>query len=95
MGFITGLLTFPLAPVRGTVWIAERIAEQAERERDDQTHIRRELAELEMRYDLGELSEEEFVAAEEEILERLTEATTVPGEEEVPRATPHENAEEA
>ena len=27
MGLITGLLTLPLAPVRGTVWLAERIQE--------------------------------------------------------------------
>ena len=27
MGLITGLLTLPLAPVRGTMWIAERILE--------------------------------------------------------------------
>jgi len=31
VGLITGLLTLPLAPVRGTVWLAERIQEQAER----------------------------------------------------------------
>ena len=31
MGLITGLLTLPLAPVRGTIWIAEQIAAEAER----------------------------------------------------------------
>ena len=30
MGLIMGLLTLPLAPVRGTVWIAERLEEQAQ-----------------------------------------------------------------
>ena len=35
MGLIMGLLTLPLAPVRGTVWLAERIQEQAERELDE------------------------------------------------------------
>jgi hypothetical protein len=29
MGLIIGLLTLPLAPVRGTIWLAERIQEQA------------------------------------------------------------------
>ena len=29
MGLIVGLLTLPLAPVRGTAWVAERILEQA------------------------------------------------------------------
>ena len=32
MGLITGLLTLPLAPVRATGWIAERLLEQAEGE---------------------------------------------------------------
>ena len=27
MGLITGLLTVPLAPVRGTMWVAERLLE--------------------------------------------------------------------
>ena len=36
MGLITGLLTLPLAPVRGTAWIAERLLEQAERELYDE-----------------------------------------------------------
>ena len=35
MGLLTGLLTLPLAPVRGTVWIAERLLEEAERELSD------------------------------------------------------------
>ena len=32
MGIITGLLTLPLAPVRGTVWVAEQLAAEAERQ---------------------------------------------------------------
>ena len=47
MGLITGLLTLPLAPVRGTVWLAERIQEAAEEELYDDSSIRAELLELE------------------------------------------------
>jgi Gas vesicle protein G len=71
MGLISGLLTLPLAPVRGTMWIAERLAEQAERELGDETTIRRQLAELELRYESGALSLEEFERTEDELLERL------------------------
>ena len=39
MGLISGLLTLPLAPVRGTVWIAEQVLEQAEREYYDEGAI--------------------------------------------------------
>ena len=44
MGLITGLLTLPLAPVRGTVWLAERILEQAESEFYDERAIQRAAA---------------------------------------------------
>ena len=40
MGLITGILTLPLAPVRGTVWIAERLQEAAEEELQDDSAIR-------------------------------------------------------
>jgi len=32
MGILTGLLTLPLAPVRGTMWVAEILLEDAERQ---------------------------------------------------------------
>jgi len=71
MGLITGLLTLPLAPVRGTAWLAERIQEQAENELYDESAIRTGLLELEEARESGELSEEEIDEAENELLERL------------------------
>ena len=71
MGLLTGLLTLPLAPVRGTMWIAERIAEQAALELNDERAIRRHLAEAEAQYEAGELSLEQYEALEEELLDRL------------------------
>ena len=53
MGLITGLVTLPLAPVRGVAWIAEKLAEEAERELYDEARITRELAELEMAVERG------------------------------------------
>ena len=73
MGLITGLLTLPLAPVRGTIWIAEQLAAEAERELGDESSIRRRLAEAERLYDAGMLSEEEYEAVEDTLLERLEE----------------------
>ena len=71
MGLITGLITFPLAPVRGTVWIAERILEQAERELYDERAIRAQLMAIEAALDEGTISEEEASRAEDELVERL------------------------
>jgi len=71
MGLITGLLTLPLAPVRGTVWLAERIQEQAELEANDETAIRAALVELDEMRESGQYGEAELDEAESELLERL------------------------
>lgn len=73
MGLISGLLTLPLAPVRGTMWIGERLQEQAERELYDESAIRNGLLELEEAREAGELSPEEIDEAENELIERLME----------------------
>ena len=61
MGLLIKLLAFPvMGPVKGLVWIAEKIAEQAENEIYDPDKVRGKLIELELRLDLGEITEEEY-----------------------------------
>jgi len=74
MGLISGLLTLPLAPVRGTAWLAERIQEQAEAELYDEGAIQEQLMQLEELHAAGEIDDEELAAAEDALLERLIEA---------------------
>jgi Gas vesicle protein G len=71
VGLITGLLTLPLAPVRGTVWLAERIQEQAEGELYDEDAIRAQLMAIDEARQAGEISEEEAAEVEDELVERL------------------------
>jgi uncharacterized membrane protein len=71
MGLFTGLLTLPLAPVRGVTWVAEILAEEAERERATATSPERALAELEAAYASGEVTDEEFAAREAELIDRI------------------------
>lgn len=71
MGLISGLLTLPLAPVRGVAWVTEKVTDEAERELYDENRIMRELAELEMMREGGEVSEETFDRWVEELLARL------------------------
>lgn len=72
MGFLTNLLTFPVTgPIKGVIWIAEKVNEQVEKELYDEDRVRGQLMELELRFDLGEISEEEYLEAEEVLLERL------------------------
>jgi hypothetical protein len=71
MGLLTGLLTLPLAPVRGTVWIAERLQEQAEAELRDEATIHAGLLELQALREAGALDEAEIAAAEDALIEEL------------------------
>ena len=71
MGLFTGLLLLPLAPLRGTIWIAERLKDYAEQELGDEAMARRLLAEAELAFEAGDLSEAEYEAVEDELLERL------------------------
>ncbi len=80
MGLITGLLTLPLAPVRGTMWIAERLQEQAESELYDESAIRAGLLELEHAREGGEFEEEEIAAAEDALIQQLMTIRELRGE---------------
>jgi hypothetical protein len=71
VGLISGLLTLPLAPVRGTAWLAERIQEQAEADYYDEDAIRAQLMAIDEAREAGEIGEEEAARVEDELLERL------------------------
>lgn len=71
MGIFTALLTLPLAPVRGTVWVAERVLEEAERQLNDPEVVEQQILDAEVAHEQGELSDEEFDEIEAELLQRL------------------------
>jgi hypothetical protein len=71
VGLLTGLLTLPLAPVRGTIWVAERVLEEAERQLNDPELIEAQLLAAEEAHERGELTDEEFERVEEDLIERL------------------------
>jgi len=71
MGLISGLLTLPLAPVRGVVAIGEVLQEEAERQLAEAQSPERRLAELDVLRASGEVSEEEAEAIEAEIIDAM------------------------
>jgi len=72
MSFLIDLLTLPvMGPIKGVIWIAEKVSEQAEKEIYSEGAVRGKLMELELRFDLGEINEEEYMEAEEALLARL------------------------
>ncbi|MCX4770668.1 gas vesicle protein GvpG [Streptomyces sp. NBC_01260] len=78
MGLITGLLTLPIAPVRGVVWVAEKLNDAAERELHDPAVLRTQLALLNQEYETGDITLEEFERQEERLLDRLHAARVGP-----------------
>ena len=67
-----GLLgTVFLGPVKLVTWTAERILEAAEAQYHDPAAIRSELARLNDEYDRGRIDDATFLAAEDELMERL------------------------
>ena len=81
MGLITGLLSLPLAPLRGTIAVAEQIQRQAEEEFYDPVRIRNQIAEIDRQRAAGELSDEEATIWEDELVERLMVARSRPRKE--------------
>ena len=65
-------ILFPfLLPIKGVLWIGNKLKETAETEVTDESKVHEELLELQMRFEMDEISEEEFKKKEEKILERL------------------------
>lgn len=71
MGLLSGLLTLPLAPVRGVVWVAELVAEEAERELAAMEDPEQALVDLDAARAAGEISEEEAAEAEAALIDAV------------------------
>lgn len=70
--FVFDVLTAPvLGPIRGIHWLGEKLYETAQAELLDEGKVRAELLELQTRYELGEVKEEDYEEGERVLLERL------------------------
>jgi len=61
-----------LAPVKMLVWLGKKLEEAAEEEVNDESKWHERLLELQIKYELGDISEEEFEREEELIMERIS-----------------------
>lgn len=72
MGILTDVAFAPVTgPLKGLLWLARIIADQAERALYDEDGIRAALQDLEERLEAGELSEEAYEKEEDVLLDRL------------------------
>jgi hypothetical protein len=78
MGLILGLVTLPLAPVRGVVWISEQIRRAADQEWSDPSTIQSALADVQDAREAGLIDDLEADRLEEELVQRLMSASQHP-----------------
>jgi hypothetical protein len=71
VGLFTGLITLPLAPVRGVAWIGERVLDQASLEAADPAEIYQQLADLDEAAAAGEITDGERAEAEDRLVAEL------------------------
>ncbi|MER7480904.1 gas vesicle protein GvpG [Streptomyces sp. NPDC126510] len=71
MGLVSGLLLLPLAPVRGTLWVADHLLQEAERQLGDPRAVQARLAALNRALEEGAIDEAAFEEEEERLLARL------------------------
>lgn len=71
-----------LSPLKGIIWLGQKINEVAEKETSDEGLIKEKLMATQLRFELDEIGEEEYKKQEDELLARL-EAIRKDKEEEI------------
>lgn len=74
MGLLSNILFFPVTgPVAGIRWSLRKIQQVVEEEITDDSSIKQELMELQMRLELGEIDDDEYVRREADLMARMRE----------------------
>ena len=74
MGLLTNLLFFPITgPVAGIKWSLGKVQKVVEEELTDDAPVKQELMELQMRLELGDIDDAEYVEREAALMVRLRE----------------------
>ena len=60
-----------LAPLKGVVWLGKKINDVVEKEFSDEGLIKEKLMQLQLRFEVDEISEEDYNRQEKELLGRL------------------------
>ncbi|MFE9096241.1 gas vesicle protein GvpG [Streptomyces sp. NPDC007264] len=72
-GLVPEILALPFAPVRGIVWVLDKVVRTAEDEYYDPAPVQEQLVQLEQARTEGRIDDEEFTRREDELLHRLEE----------------------
>ena len=78
MGLITKIALLPTAPVRFSVWVAQRVSEEADREHFSTGAGVRRVQEIEHAREEGRLDEDQAAELEGQVLEEQMEGLPTP-----------------
>jgi len=74
MGLLGKVLFFPISgPVAGIRWSLNKVVQVAEEELTDDTPVKQDLMELQMKLELGDITDAEYVEQEAALMARLRE----------------------
>jgi len=60
-----------LAPLKGVIWMGEKLGDMAQKELSDKGRIKEELMRLQLLFELDDISKEEYDKKENELLDRF------------------------
>ncbi len=72
-GLIDLLLPLVMIPLKTPIWVGKKLRETAEKGMTDESTVHEDLLELQMRYELGEITDEEYEEGEDMLMARLEE----------------------
>ena len=74
MGLLSKVVFFPITgPVAGIRWSLNKVIQVAEEELTDDAPVKQELMELQMKLELGDITDDEYVEREAVLMARLRE----------------------
>jgi hypothetical protein len=74
MGLLGKVLFFPVTgPIAGIRWSLNQVVQVAQEELSDDTPVKQDLMELQMKLELGDITDEEYVQREAVLMQRLRE----------------------
>jgi hypothetical protein len=60
-----------LAPLKGVIWMGQKLSDMAQEELCDEGRIKEELMRLQLQFELDEISQQEYDQKETELLDHL------------------------
>jgi len=60
-----------LAPLKGVIWMGQKLSDMAQKELSDEGRIKEELMRLQLQFELDEINQQEYDQKEKELLDRL------------------------